>query len=85
MLISEIPRFIIQSGFFNHQDLLKLSSLDGIPTDQEIDQFKYEPEIQELLNAFIGDETTRITHQLLKAKEFLDKNEVDKAWKLALL
>lgn len=82
---SDIPNFISTSGVFNAQDLEQLASIDQIPSDQEIDSFKYEPEIQELLNAFIGDENTRITHQLLKAKEFLNKGRIEEAWKLMLL
>lgn len=85
MHITELPSFIVNSGIFNENDLDKLVSIDRFPTDEEIDVFKFEPEIQELLNAFIGDENTRMTHQLLKAKEFLDQNEIQKAWKLALL
>lgn len=82
---SDIPHFISTSGVFNAQDLEQLASIDQIPSDQEIDSFKYEPEIQELLNAFIGDENTRITHQLLKAKEFLNQGRIAEAWKLMLL
>ncbi|MFD1167304.1 hypothetical protein ACFQ2C_17025 [Sphingobacterium daejeonense] len=85
MHITELPSFIVNSGIFNENDLDKLASIDRFPTDEEIDVFKFEPEIQELLNAFIGDENTRMTHQLLKAKEFLDQNEIQKAWKLVLL
>ncbi|WP_313259377.1 hypothetical protein [Sphingobacterium sp.] len=82
---SDIPKFISSSGVFNVQELEQLASIEAIPTDGEIDSFKYEPEIQELLNAFIGDESTRITHQLLKAKEFLNQGRVEEAWKLILL
>ncbi|MBV2225789.1 hypothetical protein [Sphingobacterium sp. NPDC055346] len=82
---SDIPNFISSSGVFNVQELEQLASIEEIPTDGEIDSFKYEPEIQELLNAFIGDESTRITHQLLKAKEFLNQGRVEEAWKLMLL
>lgn len=82
---SDIPNFISSSGVFNVQELEQLASIEAIPTDGEIDSFKYEPEIQELLNAFIGDESTRITHQLIKAKEFLNQGRVEEAWKLMLL
>ncbi|WP_313512995.1 hypothetical protein [Sphingobacterium sp.] len=82
---SDIPNFISSSGIFNVQELEQLASIKEIPTDGEIDSFKYEPEIQELLNAFIGDESTRITHQLLQAKEFLNQGRVEEAWKLMLL
>lgn len=82
---SDIPNFIRSSGIFNVQELEQLASIQEIPSDGEIDSFRYEPEIQELLNAFIGDESTRIKHQLLKAKEFLNQGRVEEAWKLMLL
>ncbi|MGM1429872.1 hypothetical protein ACS126_11490 [Sphingobacterium lactis] len=85
MQITEIPRFIVHAGIFSQEDLEHLARIDRVPTDQEIDAFQFEPEVQELLNAFIGDETTRRTHQLLKAKEYLAHGELEKAWKMALL
>ena len=80
----EIPTFIKQSGVFTEEDLNQLANIQAIPSEDEIDSFQYDSEIQELLNAFIGDDTTRLTHQLLKAKEFIAKGEINKAWKIAL-
>ena len=82
---SELPSFLINSGIFDENELEKLASIEHYPTDDEIDVFKFDPEVQELLNAFIGDENSRITHQLLKAKDYLEQNEIIKAWKLVLL
>jgi hypothetical protein len=38
-----------------------------------------------LLNAFIGDQSARNTHLQLKAKEYLQDNQVDMAWKVLLI
>lgn len=80
----DIPAFIKQSGVFTEEDLIQLANAEALPSEEEIDAFQYDSEIQELLNAFIGDDTTRLTHQLLKAKEFIAKGEINKAWKIAL-
>ncbi len=83
--LTPIPDFIRQSLLFDEAELDLLASLGAVPSAQEIDEFQYEPEIQELLNAFIGDEQSRLTHQLLKAKEFLQTGDLVKAWKIALI
>jgi len=81
----EIPNFVTASNIFSEEEINKLKSIDQLPAETERDAYQYQPEIQELLNAFIGDESTRITHQLLKAKELIQRNELLNAWKIILL
>jgi len=81
----DIPEFIKQSAIFNEEELRQLASIASVPTAQEIDEFQYEPDVQELLNAFIGDEQSRLTHQFLKAKEYLKNGEFMEAWKIILI
>lgn len=81
----EIPNFVTASNIFSEEEINKLKSIDQLPAETEIDAYQYQPEIQELLNAFIGDESTRITYQLLKAKELIQRNELLNAWKIILL
>ncbi|MGN0020949.1 MAG: hypothetical protein ACI35Z_09150 [Sphingobacterium hotanense] len=81
----EIPNFVTASNIFTEEDINALKSVKQLPEETEIDAYQYQPEIQELLNAFIGDESTRRTHQLLKAKELIQRNEVLNAWKIILL
>lgn len=85
MIIDDIPEFIRESGVFNSDQLLQLATIERVPTPIEIDNFAYEPEVQELLNAFIGDPQTRRTHQLQQARVFLMNGRVIDAWKIALL
>jgi len=85
MVIDDIPEFIRESGVFNSDELHRLATIARVPTPMEIDDFAYEPEIQELLNAFIGDPQTRRTHQLQQARAFLLEGRVTDAWKIALL
>lgn len=81
----EIPNFVTASNIFTEEEINALKSIKQLPEETEIDAYQYQPEIQELLNAFIGDESTRRTHQLLKAKELIQRNEVLNAWKIILL
>lgn len=81
----EIPNFVTASNIFTDEEINALKSVKQLPEETEIDAYQYQPEIQELLNAFIGDESTRRTHQLLKAKELIQRNEVLNAWKIILL
>ena len=81
----EIPSFVTASNLFSEEEINTLKNVKQLPEETEIDAYQYQPEIQELLNAFIGDESTRRTHQLLKAKELIQRNEVLNAWKIILL
>lgn len=81
----EIPSFVTASNILSEEEINTLKNVKQLPEETEIDAYQYEPEIQELLNAFIGDESTRRTHQLLKAKELIQRNELLNAWKIILL
>lgn len=80
-----IPSFVLATGFFTDAELQQLASYGALPSPALVDAFQYDPEIQELMNAFIGDESSRQVHQYLKAREFLAAGAVEKAWKIILL
>lgn len=80
-----LPRFIRESTVLTREDCDLLCSIENFPTEEEVDALRIDPEMQELLNAFIGDEHTRSTHIELKAKTYLEKGEVKKAWLVLLL
>lgn len=80
----ELPQFIKDSTILSGEEKLFLESIDQLPTEIEVDAIRYLPEINELLNAFIGDDTTRMTHLQLKAKEYIGKDNL-MAWKILLL
>lgn len=85
MSINNLPSFVRNSTVFSEEEKSKLASLSMLPTENEVDQFRMEPVIQELTNAFIGDESTRDIHLQEKAKEYLQKNDILSAWKVILL
>lgn len=84
MKLTDIPAFIRESSL-TAVELNQLMTQVQLPDDDEIDAIRVLPEIQELLNAFIGDETSRGTHLVLKAQAYLAKGSVDMAWKVLLL
>jgi flavin reductase (DIM6/NTAB) family NADH-FMN oxidoreductase RutF len=77
--VDAIPKFIIESGIFNGNDLGKLGNVEALPSEEEIIIFvKQNFEIKAVLSA--DDEVKKF--QL--AKEYLDKNESLTAWKVLL-
>lgn len=77
--VDAIPEFVKQSPVFNGNDLGKLGNVETLPTQEEIDTFvEGSFEVKAVLSADDEDK------KHLKAKEYLDKNEVITAWKVLL-
>ena len=77
--VDAIPQFVKDSDVFDGNDLGKLGNVETLPSDEEIDIFVKENfSIKAVLSA--DDEEKK--H--LKAKEYLDNNEVLSAWKVLL-
>ena len=77
--VDAIPAFVKESTVFNGNDLGKLGNVETLPTEEEIDTFVEESfEAKAVLSA---DDDTK---KFLKAKEYLDNNQVATAWKLLL-
>jgi len=77
--VDAIPDFVKASTIFNGNDLGKLGNTETLPTSEEIDIFVKESfEVKGVLSA--DDEDTKLT----KAKEYLDANRVNDAWKVLL-
>ena len=85
MNVLEFPRFVRESNVFTEEELLQLAALDHLPSEEEVDAIRQLPDVQELSNAFIGDENTRNTHLQLRAQEYLNQGELLMAWKVLLL
>lgn len=85
MDFDQLPLFVKESTVFSKDDKIKLAKVDRLPTPQEVDEITPLPEIYELLNAFIGDRTSRNIHLQLRAREYLQDNQLDMAWKVLLL
>ncbi|WP_343558739.1 hypothetical protein [Sphingobacterium sp.] len=81
----QLPPFVKESTVLSTDDKIKLALIDRLPTAMEVDEITTMPEIYELLNAFIGDHSSRNVHLQLKAKQYLQDNQLDMAWKVLLL
>ncbi|WP_293955251.1 MULTISPECIES: hypothetical protein [unclassified Sphingobacterium] len=82
---NQLPVFVRESNIFTENDKIKLAQIERLPTPQEVDEITSLPEIYELLNAFIGDQSARNTHLQLKAKYYLQDNQLDMAWRVLLI
>lgn len=77
--VDQIPNFIKESPIFDGNDLGKLGNIEALPTTEEINIFvKQNFAVKGVLSA--DDELK----QYKKAKEYLDQNDVDSAWKVLL-
>ncbi|HEY0667464.1 MAG TPA: flavin reductase family protein [Sphingobacteriaceae bacterium] len=80
-----LPLNIKNSTILTGNDLGQLANVEELPADAEIETMKNEPHIKEIMDATIGDATTRTTLLHLKAKEYLDTGNVADAWRVLLL
>lgn len=81
----KLPSFIRDSAILSEKEKQLLEAAASLPSEMQVDAFRARGDIQELTNAFIGDESTRDIHLQEKAKEFLALGDVDSAWKVILL
>jgi len=83
--VDQLPLSIRNSPVLTGNHLGLLANVEHLPEEMESDEIRYEPDIQEILNAFIGDPSTRQIHLHRKAAELLDRGDVSSAWKVLLL
>jgi flavin reductase (DIM6/NTAB) family NADH-FMN oxidoreductase RutF len=77
--VDQIPDFIKESTVFDGNDLGKLGNIEALPTTEEINIFvKQNFVVKGVLSA------DDILKQHQKAKEYLNQNDVDSAWKVLL-
>lgn len=77
--VDQIPNFIKESPIFDGNDLGKLGNIEALPTTGEINIFvKQNFAVKAVLSS---DDQLK---QYKKAKEYLDQNDVDSAWKVLL-
>jgi flavin reductase (DIM6/NTAB) family NADH-FMN oxidoreductase RutF len=77
--VDAIPDFIKESSIFDGNDLGCLGNVEQLPTEEEIEAFLKENfEIKGILS---NADESKIQ---MKAKEYLEKNDAEKAWKILL-
>ncbi|RRJ91754.1 flavin reductase family protein [Flavobacterium macacae] len=77
--VDAIPKFIKESTVFNGNDLGKLGNVEALPTTEEVAIFVSE---NFAVKGVLSSDDKQKIH--LKAKEYLDNNEVISAWKMLL-
>ncbi len=77
--VDQIPNFVKESAIFDGNDLGKLGNIEALPTTEEINIFvKQNFAVKGVLSS---DDQLK---QFKKAKEYLDQDDVDSAWKVIL-
>ena len=82
--VDSIPSSIRNSEILTGNNLGQLGNLEALPTDKEIEEFQFDPELRQILNATIGDSRTRQLELHQYAKALLEKGKVADAWKVLL-
>ncbi|MES2544710.1 MAG: flavin reductase family protein [Bacteroidota bacterium] len=77
--VDEIPDYIKESAVFNGNDLGMLGNIEALPTTEEIDIFVNQ---NFSVKAVLSADDVLKQHQ--KAKEYIEANDVDSAWKVLL-
>lgn len=73
--IDNIPEQIRESGVLTGNNLARLGNVEQLPTEQEVEEFSGDSHLASI-------ETELQLHRL--AQEYLDKGEIDSAWKVLL-
>jgi hypothetical protein len=82
--VDSIPSAIRNSDILTGNNLGQLGNVESLPTDKEIEEFQFDSELRQILNATIGDNRTRARELHQYAKSLLEKGNVADAWKVLL-
>lgn len=82
--VDALPKAIKNSNILSGNNLGQLGNVEILPNEDEIAEFCAQPIVKDVLDATIGDTNTRMLQLHTLAKEYLDKGEVQNAWKVLL-
>lgn len=82
--VDSLPASIRNSVVLTGNNLGQLGNVESLPSDEEIDAFRTDPELRQILDATIGDSQTRDRELHQYARKLLESKEVIKAWKALL-
>jgi len=83
--IDALPSAIRQSHILSANNLGQLANVDHLPSEESIKAIKKHPIVKDILDATMGDQSTRALHLHSQAKVFLDDGDVELAWKILLV
>jgi flavin reductase (DIM6/NTAB) family NADH-FMN oxidoreductase RutF len=82
--VDQIPSAIRLSHILTGNNLGQLGNVEQLPNDEEISQFQSDPELKQILDATIGDNTNRERELHSYARQLLEEGKVAEAWKVLL-
>lgn len=83
--VDALPHDVRNSRELSGNDLGMLGNVEQLPTPEEIDDMRSDAAVKEVLDATIGDASTRMRELHGLAKEFLRQGRVSDALKIVLL
>jgi Tfp pilus assembly ATPase PilU len=78
--VDQIPLEIRQSAILTGNNLGRLGNVEVLPAQSEIEDFGKNSEIHEMKIRFQYDQDSWHDHLHLRAKEYLEADEVENAW-----
>ena len=82
--VDQIPDEIRNSPILTGNNLGRLGNVMKLPSLEELDNFSASEELVEMRRRFKNDAESWLDHLHLRAKEELEKGNVDQAWKFLL-
>lgn len=76
----DIPSNVVDSEVLTGHDINRLMSFKKIPIQSEVEAFGREPEVSAILQYFTDDPEGQLCELHKLAKEYLDQDELKKAW-----
>lgn len=83
--VDQLPEHIRHSSVLTGNHLGLLGNVEHLPDQEEAEELLIDVEVKEVMDAFIGDESSRRTHLHQLAAKYLDKGDIGRAWKILLL
>lgn len=83
--VDQLPEPIRRSSALTGNHLGLLGNVEQLPDQEEAEELLSDTEVKEIMDAFIGDESSRRMHLHQLAAKYLDKGDIGRAWKILLL
>lgn len=82
--VDQLPESIRYSDVLTGNHLGLLANVNELPSPSEADLFRSAPQVREIIDRFADDPTTQRAHLHQLAANYLDRGEVEEAWKILL-
>lgn len=82
--VDSIPSAIRNSVILTGNNIGQLGNIENLPSDDEVEIFKSNPELKQILDSTIGDITNRERELHQFAQRLLEEGHVNDAWKVLL-